>query len=239
MRFIQPPRSRAYRTVVEQVCDAILAGELREGDMLPPEREIAAQLGISRSSVREAMRVLEDAHLVKRRPGAGRGTTVTSESIPVELLGQAMELSHRRIADMLEVRAVLEIMAAELAAARASEQQVEQLERVLIQARRAIERGPEATDLFEVLDPRFHLTLARAAQNQVLFETCQSFTKEVAVAVDMVPLGDEFYSSEVSSMAAIVGAVKSRDPTRARHAMVVHVSYLPPLVDCYFEGSDA
>ena len=97
MRFDRAAASRAYRSVVDQVCDAVMSADLHIGDMLPPEREIAAQTGISRTSVREALKVLTDASLVAVKPGGGGGTFVVSDVIPSELLGKAIELSHKRL----------------------------------------------------------------------------------------------------------------------------------------------
>jgi DNA-binding transcriptional regulator YhcF (GntR family) len=85
MEFTPASRSRAYRHIVDQVCDAIVGGDIQIGDMLPTERDMAAQSGISRTSVREAMKVLEECGLVARTAGAGGGTTIISDIVPVEL----------------------------------------------------------------------------------------------------------------------------------------------------------
>ena len=236
MEFARTSRLRAYRTVVEQVCDSILSGDLRIGDTLPAEREVAAQLGISRSSVREAMRVLEESGLVSRKSGGGGGTTIVGDVVPAGLLGKAMEFSHRRIVDLLEARGVLEIAMVELAAARADPDQVRSLEAILEQAQQVLSTEPELETLFLSIDPRFHSAIARASQNEALFRTNQSFLRQLAVAYDMIPLGEEQRTLEVSSMAAVVDAIKRRSPTDARTAMAVHLSYFRPLVDLFFAG---
>lgn len=234
MNFTSASRFRAHRAVVEQVCDAILSGEVQVGDMLPSERDIGAQARISRSAVREAMAVLQDSGMVQRKQGRGGGTRVIVDLVPVDLLGRAMDLSHRRIMQMLEVRKVLEITSAELAAARAAADQIQALEGVLERAKELLNGDPDERELFPSLDPKFHVTLAGASQNEVLFGLISEFSREVAVAVDMIPTLEQNRALEVSSMSMVVQAVKRRSPTEARIAMSIHLSYLPPMVDQYF-----
>lgn len=234
MEFVRVSRPRAYREVIEQVLDAVISGDLRVGDRLPTEREVATQLGISRTSVREALRVLKDSGLVERRPGPGGGTTIVTDIVPTDLLSKAMELSHKRISDLLEVRSVLEPAVAELAAARANRDQVRSLEEIAQQARVLVTDKEHEGALFTTLDPRFHVTLARASQNDVLVNEIRSLNKQVAVAVEMVPLGEEMGSIAAESIAAIVEAVMRRNPVDARMEMYKHVSHLPPLVEDFF-----
>ncbi len=69
MRLARATPFRAYRSIVDQVCDAVMSVDLHIGDLLPPEREIALQTGISRTSVREALKVLADAGVIAMKPG--------------------------------------------------------------------------------------------------------------------------------------------------------------------------
>lgn len=234
MQFTRTAKRRAHGDVIEQVCDAVLTAELQIGDSLPPEREIAAQLGISRSSVREAMTVLEESGLVARVSGGGGGTTVISDVVPVELLGKAMELSRRRIVDLLEVRSVLEPTAAELAAARADPDQLRRLEAILEDAQSLLTGRSRLNQLFRKIDPRFHLAVARASQNEILLRTNRSLAKEVAVAVDMIPLDEEYREIEVTTMTRVVQAIAKGNPVESRIAMSIHISHLTPLVERFF-----
>jgi DNA-binding FadR family transcriptional regulator len=134
----------------------------------------------------------------------------------------------------MRVRSVLELTSAELAAARAGPDQIQSLEEIAqeAQALAAAESG-EAT-LFTTLDPRFHVTLARGSQNEVLVTEIRSINKQVVVAVEMTPLGVEYGDLEASTIVAVVEAVKRRNPHEARMAMHQHLSPMPPLVDEYF-----
>ena len=234
MEFVHVSRPRAYREVIEQILDAVISGDLRVGDRLPTERDVAAQLGISRTSVREAMRVLKDSGLVERKPGPGGGTRIVTDMVPPDLLSKAMKLSHKRIRDLLEVRNVLEPVVAELAAARADQDQIRTLEAIAQQAQALVAGRGREDALFTTLDPRFHVTLARGSQNEVLVTEIRSLNKQVAVAVEMVPLGEEQGAIAASSIVAVVEAVKRRNPVEARMEMYKHVSHLPPLVDEFF-----
>jgi DNA-binding FadR family transcriptional regulator len=129
---------------------------------------------------------------------------------------------------------VLEIAIAELAAARADPHQLQSLEEILEQAQDVASIENDKGTLVLSIDPRFHSAIARASQNEALFRTNQSFLRQLAVAYDMIPLGQEHRTLEVSSMAAVVDAIKRRSPTDARIAMAVHVSYFRPLVDLFF-----
>jgi GntR family transcriptional repressor for pyruvate dehydrogenase complex len=236
MHFRRTAKRRAHGEVVEQVCDAIFAAELRIGDSLPSERDIADQLGISRSSVREAMTVLEESGLVARVSGGGGGTTVVSDVVPVELLGKAMEVSRRRIIDLLEVRSVLEPIAAELAAARADHDQLERLHGILEEAQSLPGNRSGLDQLFLTMDPRFHLAVAKASQNEYLHRLNRSLAKEIAVAVDMIPLDDKYQEIELTTMRRVVQAIAKGNPLEARIAMLIHISHLEPLVHQFFES---
>jgi len=242
MDFVSASKPRSYRRVVQQVCDAIIIGELHIGDSLPPERELATQLEISRTSVREAIRVLADAGLVSRRRGGGGGTKVIADSVPIDLLDRAIELSHKRISDLIQVRGELEMLAAELASARADEDDLRTLDQIVEQASDLANDHPDYRRLYNTVDVRFHLALAKAARNEVLFGTNQSFARQILVAIDMIPMGAEeirqFVAEELSSMIMIARAVKNRDPHGARTAMAMHLAFLLQHVDRFFSADE-
>jgi GntR family transcriptional regulator, transcriptional repressor for pyruvate dehydrogenase complex len=243
IEFRPAAETRAYRTAVEQVCDAIMCGDLKVGDMLPPEREMAVQIGISRTSVREAIRVLADAGVVSRRAGAGGGTTIIRDVIPVGLLSRAMELSQHRIMDMLEVRGVLEVTAAELAAQRATVEEIDALEAVVARGEAMGAANADERGIFVSIESMFHLSVARATHNEVLVRMNRLSATEVAVAIDMIPFASErkreFVADELSSMTLVLAAIRSRDSGAARSAMAAHLSYFPPIVEAYFRRLQA
>ncbi|WP_330179788.1 GntR family transcriptional regulator [Nocardia sp. NBC_01503] len=164
-----PPLSRRTRSVSAEVAahleGLIISGELRAGDRLPSERELAAKMNISRSSLRQAMFELESKKLIERRQG--RGSTVTD--IPraaAELaggLGEAeIELGHAS-----ELRDLVEPRIAHLAALRAVESNLLSLENVLTRSHETLSAEESVR-----LDIEFHALLAHAAQNPLLVTLC-------------------------------------------------------------------
>jgi DNA-binding FadR family transcriptional regulator len=91
------------------------------------------------------------------------------------------------------------------------------------------------TERFPGLDHKFHLALAKASQNEVLFELIRKLRKEVAVAIDMIPWMEQNRTLGVSSMALIVRAVKQKSPVDARIGMSLHLTYLPGVVERVFQ----
>ncbi|HEX9118557.1 MAG TPA: FCD domain-containing protein [Anaerolineae bacterium] len=235
MEFNRAEPARAYQAIVDQVCDAVMRGDLHTGDLLPPEREIAAQTGICRTSVREAMKVLADAGLVAMKPGGGGGTRLIRDVIPAELLGRAIQTSRKRLLDLFEVRNALELIAAELAAARATGEQLAELD-LLVDAMEALIRDrPGDQDGFRTLDLRFHLTLMKASGNEALVSTYSAFTRQIALAFEMVRT-DDMEAHALPTMRAVVLAVKRRNPPEARLAMASHVYPLVPIIEQFFQG---
>lgn len=235
MRFTTVENRRAYLSLVDQVRDAILRGQLQEGDWLPSEREIAAQSGLSRSSVREALTVLSDAGLVASEVGAGGGTRVVSDTIPKELLGKAMEMSHQRLHNLCEMRNLLELAAAELATARATSTQIQALEQTVRDMAELVEHKPEDKEAYTKIDVAFHQLVMQCTGNEMLIETYTSILRDIVWVMDAADLL-EMESYGLPTMRDFVDAVKRRDPRAAQLALYAHVSPLFDLVEEYFES---
>jgi GntR family transcriptional repressor for pyruvate dehydrogenase complex len=156
---------RTHRLVLQWIEDQLSGGQLVVGGRLPAERSLAEQLGVSRTSVREAIRVLEAMGVVRAGVGSGpdAGTVVISD--PTAALGSALRLhvatSHLPVADIVQTRVLLESWAA----ARASPDSP-----ALAEAARLLDQmdGCAGTEDFLALDVRFHLALADAAGNTVV-----------------------------------------------------------------------
>ncbi len=236
MRFEKAEPTRAYHSIVDQVCDAIMSGDLHLGDLLPPEREMAAQTGICRASVREALKVLADAGLIAMKPGGGGGTRLVREVIPAELLGQAIEISRKHLLDLFEVRNSLELTAAELAAARANPDQIQALDEIVARMEALVRDCPGDRETFRTLDLRFHFIVMKATANDMLVSTYNAFTRQIALAFEMVRAAD-VEADALPTMRAVVLAIKHRNPPEARIAMATHVYPLIPIVERFFEGN--
>src|SRR3712207_8248654 len=91
--MFEPVRTRhTFEEAAEQIADKVRAGELRSGDKLPPERDLAVVMEISRPTLREAVKILADAAVIEVRRGPGGGMFVASDVVPVELIRRRSEL---------------------------------------------------------------------------------------------------------------------------------------------------
>ena len=178
---------RTFEDAAEQVADKVRSGELRIGDKLPAERELALQMEISRPTLREAVRVLVDAGMLEVRRGPGGGMFVASDVVPVDLVRQVSELRLGEAAAVLEARRLIEPQVARLAHERAGDEDLAPMERTIEVMRTIVGRGyrPEDEDRFLQLDVQFHLALARAAANPTLETLLRIVFRQLEILRDM------------------------------------------------------
>ena len=186
--MFDPVRTRrTFEEAAEQIAEKVRAGELRAGDKLPAERTLAAQMEISRPTLREAVKVLVDAGLLEVRRGPGGGMFVTSDVVPVELVRQRSTMRLGEVSSVLEARRLIEPRVAQLAAVRATDNDFAALERSIEAMREICARGytAEDEDRFLQLDVQFHLALARAAGNPTVETLMRTLIRQLEIARDM------------------------------------------------------
>ena len=152
--------------IIAQIFDALLAGELKPGDRLPPERELAEQFGVSRTVIRDAVKTLAGRGILHVKHGAGIFVT-TSEENAIERLGalsDILPLQGVRLRDLFEIRKVLEAEGAEWAARRRNDYHLKRLRGILEDAY----RNSENVEVLSERDAQFHVAIAEASQNLVL-----------------------------------------------------------------------
>ena len=171
MKFSEFCDHQAHSEILEQICDAILRGELKKGDWLPPEREIAIQTRLSRTSVREAIKVLSEAGMVRIVPGRVGGTQMVKVSLPARLLGASIGDEREQLLEFYEARTIIETSAAALAAKRATPEQIEELEQVVEDMEKLVEENPEDYSTYLTIDAHFHRLVVQGSGNRVLFDT--------------------------------------------------------------------
>ena len=196
-----------------QLAELIRQGELRPGDRLPPERELAEQMQVSRTVVREALRVMEQRGLVASRPGAG--TFIAAGSAE----GLARALTQLALEDAFEVRILLEPPIAALAAQRATAGDIAQLEVALQEQARQVERGQSAA----AADAAFHSGLAEATHNRALRRLGAALMEELAPSRDERLQTSHRARLSLLSHRRILAAVKAGAPAEARRAMEDHI----------------
>ena len=211
---------RLYEQIVQQIEDSILKRDLKPGDQLPAERDLAQQFGVSRTAVREAVKVLREKGLVEAY--SGRGTFITdgtSQAIRQSLdrlikIGQPEGSIH-----LVEVREILEPEIAALAATRAEETHLAAMREAIA----VMDRAGKDPDAFIEADLDFHLALAEAAANPLILSLIDSivgFLREQRMGIFYVDGGPErgqFHHKR------ILEATENRDPEKAREAMRAHL----------------
>ncbi len=178
---------RTFEEAVEQIADKVRSGDLAPGDRLPSERHLAAQMRISRPTVREAVRMLTEAGVLEVRRGQSGGIFVLSELVPRELLHSSWEVRVSEVSGVLEARRLLEPRVAQLAAVHAGEADFAAMQGT-IDRKRELARGPDFLrheDLFLQLDLKFHLIIARATGNSTIVSLMRSLFRRLEIARDM------------------------------------------------------
>ena len=215
-------QSRLYQRIVEQIERSILTGQLKPGDQLPPERDLAGQFGVSRTAIREAMKVLREKGLIESQHGRGTFVTDGTSQVIRSSLDRMMtlRLSHAEVAaHLIEVRELLEPAIAARAAVLADDKDIGALK----EAYDAMDRAGENADAFIEADLDFHLALAEAADNPLilaLIDSIVALLREHRTRMFYVnggPQRGQWHHKR------ILDAVARHDATAARAAMEAHL----------------
>jgi len=171
--------------ISEQILKLISTGALRPGDALPPQRQLASQLGVSLSSLREALRGLAAIGVIEIKRGCGTYVCDHAAAALVKQFDWALILQEEETRELFEARRVIEVSVAGYAAQRATPQQVEDLKALGA----AMMSSWQARDLqsLEQQDLRFHLAIAEAAGNSLLLHLAQSLYAVVEQFITIVP----------------------------------------------------
>jgi GntR family transcriptional repressor for pyruvate dehydrogenase complex len=225
--------SRLYEQIVQQVEESILKGQLKAGDQLPAERDLAQRFGVSRTAVREAVKALREKGLVEAY--SGRGTFVTNGT--AHAIRQSLDVLVRinqqeGWTHLAELRYVLEPEIAALAAPRIEEQ----LLTTMRDAVAAMDRSLHDPEAYVEADLDFHLALAEAAGNPLILSLLDSIVvllreqRSRIFKVDGGPERGQFHHER------ILAAVEARNADAARDAMRAHLQQV--LADSDLAGKD-
>ena len=197
----------------------IFTGELGPGDRLPTERELAAELGIARLTLREALKSLEAAGYLVTKVGARGGTRVNEAVALTRCFKEWLRLKGDRLNDLIETQGIIETAIASLAAERRTETDLERLAAAL----------PSADDPRRLMQERhteFHEALARAAHNDWLQAIDSSIRGQIFIPLDHLMNDEESERFKVGMHdhhALILAAVRDKDPARAAAEMERHL----------------
>ena len=219
-------KTKFHEQIVDQVQALIEKGRLKHGDRLPPERELASIFKVSRHSVREAIRVLEQKRVLKSRPGSGTFVILEDESSVVEHLAQAILREKNTLAEIFQFRELLEPQIAGLAAQNAGKKDIMVLGNLLKQQQKA----PDNSTLSKELDEKFHLALAQATGNSVLMKV-----EELFGHILLKSRHENFQSPHRNKLSVkghkkILNAIKDGDSKAANKSMAGHLQAIRELV---------
>ncbi len=151
--------------IVAQIIDLISRDVLKPGDRLPPERALCKQFGVGRTSLREALRSLAVMGILEGRIGEGTFVSNNSSKYLEKSLQWGLLLDIKKVQDLIETRLMLESQTAFLAAQRATKENLREIEQTI----HGIEASLDQPEKFLDSDLQFHLTIARATQNSILY----------------------------------------------------------------------
>lgn len=209
-------KPRLYEQVVERLRAYVVDAGLRAGDKLPPERDLAERLGISRASVKQAIVVLEVQGLVDVRHGGG--SYLTRDSLDVEPISDMVE-RRRRLPDVLEAREALETKLAELAARRRTDEDLRAIDAALAHMAQEIAEGALGAEG----DRRFHEAVTLAAHNPLLAEFMRSIATQIAESRGESLRQPGRPHRSFGQHERIAAAIRAEDPEGAAAAMREHV----------------
>ncbi|MEV6419373.1 FadR/GntR family transcriptional regulator [Streptomyces sp. NPDC051662] len=209
-------RPRLYEQVLDRLRSYVSEGDLGVGDRLPPERELAQRLGVSRASVKQAIVVLEVQGLVEVRHGGG--TYLTRAGLDPEPVERLVERK-RRLPDVLEAREALETKLAELAAERRTDLDLAALHDALHQMSDEIEAGGYGVEG----DRLFHTAVTAAAHSGLLAEFMRSITEQIAESRNESLRQPGRPKRSLAQHRAILDAIESGRGKAAAAAMRRHV----------------
>jgi GntR family transcriptional repressor for pyruvate dehydrogenase complex len=200
----------------------IQSGELPPGSRLPPENQLAAQMGLSRSGVREAVKVLESARVLDVRRGDGTYVTSLAPRLLLEGVGFAVELLQGdTLLEVMEVRRLLEPAATGLASLRATDEQLAEVG-VLLQQMRDAAADPEG---LVQADMAFHRAVIAATGNETLTSLLDGLSgRTVRARVWRGLVEGNVTQATIDEHSAIYKALMARDPFLATAAALVHVN---------------
>ena len=228
MQTLEPKVSRRlYEDIAQQFHLLIRQGELEHGARLPSERAMAEQFGVSRSSVREAIRSLELQGLVVTKRGSGTFINTQDLESVVALLASTLSSGPGALDtldDIFEMRHVLEPQIAAMAALRATPEEVARLSEILEEQERQIAGGETGVDA----DTDFHFALATATHNAALIKVVSAVEDILSRSRNQTLQTPGRPNLSLASHRRILDSIIKRDPEEARRSMDHHLTVVEP-----------
>jgi GntR family transcriptional repressor for pyruvate dehydrogenase complex len=227
-----------YKRIAAHVRELIETKQLRPGERLPAERELARMLGVSRVPIREAMRTLSAQGLVEIRRGQGMFVATSSVDATVEQLTSVLLKQRDLLAELFAVRRLLEPASAQWAAARREPEDIARLERLLEDMAQAGDSDPPDYETIGQRDTQLHVEIAAASDNRVLLRIMQVLQDLHEQQLETSLRYRDRVHETVKDHSRIVRAIAAGDPVEARSAMLDHLGNGEAATMARIEGDD-
>lgn len=214
---------RTYQEVLKQINNLIIEKKLRPGDRLMGEREMASELGVSRTTLREALRTMQFLGWVEIKPGGGTFIRDAQLNEVISPLALALSVEPTRIEELWETRITLEVECAGLAALRASEEDLQQISHAL----RDMHSNLEDLDAYAKADMRFHYLVTQASHNSMMNRLLQTFVAHIIELIKKA--GPLRFSHDIGGLCtlqehiSIYDAIVSHNSEQSRILMRKHL----------------
>ena len=230
MEFKHVKKVRVYEEIVEQLKDYFSKGELKPGDRLPSERDLAVQFDVSRVSVRQALTILETQGLLVRKVGGGT-YKVSEEDFEVSQLVNLLTTKKEEINEPLEVRRLIEPKMAQMAAERATQEDIAEMEDCLLRQEARMEAG----ELIISEDSEFHYAIAKATKNGIIVKLVEAIHDMLWQTRENSIKAEQGNKRSLEGHYPILDAIKKGDSYAAYDAMQKHLEEVEGLILSYVE----
>lgn len=218
------------RQVVEKFRKAISSGVLKVGDKLPPERELCAQMGVSRSALREAIRILDAYGVLKSTQGDGTYVTDQFAENVFEFLGFGGNLNSHNLKHLLQTRLILESGVLEQSIETANSKTIERLESL-------VKKLEEETDAKQLgyWDAQFHETIIELSANPILISFYKMIFKMLLQGTSQVIALPNARKIAIGDHKLILQSIKKRDKKRCKQLIIKHLNHTKQLTETYLQ----
>lgn len=220
MAFGPVKKNAIAEEIIARLLGLIRDRQLQPGDKLPPERELAAMLGVSRPSLREALRALSVMNVLEMRQGDGTYVSSLEPDLLVEHLGFVLSIDDSTFLQLFETRKIVEVGIVALAAQRITDEEIAALEACVAESQACI-HDPEK---FLQTDLDLHERITRAARNPFLTRFMASLSQLSSASRSRTVAIPGVREHTVEAHRRIVHALKRRDAEAARAAMLDHLN---------------
>ncbi|RNF41257.1 FadR/GntR family transcriptional regulator [Planococcus salinus] len=218
-------RKKTYEIILGKIEEFFVGNDMKAGDKLPPERELAKLFGVSRTSVRDALQALEINGKIEIRQGGGSYIKTTElQNLTDELSVTLAETENQLVVEMLELRRALEVEAASLAAQRANAEELKKI-------RRSVQEMADSLGNIEAgitADLQFHLQIANATHNQLLINMMQALSERMEDTIRATRnhrLSDpDRFNDTVNEHRDICHAIESGNVKQAKQLTEEHIT---------------